>query len=192
MVKDFWPRGGKRLVSIENKLRRRPNTRATQIQDIGGCRIIVPDIKHVHEMHALYLTSRSHVFKLHRTDDYIEYPKKNTGYRSLHLVYKYNSPQKPPWSNMRVELQIRSVYQHAWATAVEAVSFFTGQDLKAGEGDKGWLRFFLLMANWIAFEEGCSVVPGIPMEPKDFFEELESRYHESEPVNDNGTLYGIN
>ncbi len=150
----------KRLVSIENKLLRRPETRATQIQDIGGCRVIAPSMREVLAIQQLYAEGRSLVFELQRVDNYIAVPKV-TGYRSLHVVYRYASEKHPEWENMRVELQIRSQLQHAWATAVEAVSFFLGQDLKAGEGSPDWLRFFLLSAHLIAEVEKCPGVPNI-------------------------------
>ncbi len=151
----------KRLVSIERKLLRRPQVRATQIQDIGGCRVVLPSMKEVHALHEIYQHRSSRVFFPLRLDDYIERPKRDTGYRSLHLVYRYDSPKKPVYRNMRVEIQIRSQLQHAWANAVETVAFFTGHDLKAGEGDPKWLRFFVLMSHYIAVEEECSGVPGI-------------------------------
>ena len=150
----------KRLVSIENKLLRRPHVRATQIQDLGGCRIILPTMAEMRKMHLAYEQGRSRVFHLHRTDDYITRPK-TSGYRSLHLVYRYDSRVSPQWRNMRVELQMRSRLQHAWATAVEAVAFFEGQDLKAGEGSEGWLRFFTLAAHHIAMVERCPGIMGV-------------------------------
>ena len=161
----------KRLVSLENKMLRQPNRRATQMQDIGGCRVILPDMAAVKRMVGLYHRSSSRVFELHRTDDYIEQPK-NTGYRSLHLVYRYDSPKQPLYRNMRMELQIRSRDQHAWATAVEAVGFFIGHDLKAYEGDEHWLRFFLIAAHWISLKEMCPGVPGVPERVPDFADEL--------------------
>ena len=167
----------KRLVSIENKLLRRPHTRTTQIQDLGGCRVILPTIADVRTLHDVYKSkNRGGVFTLHRTDDYITHPK-SSGYRSLHLVYRYESEKKPDWQNMRVELQMRSALQHEWATAVEAASFFLGQDLKAGElegeGSPQWLRFFVLMAHWAAFEEMSPFVPNVQMDkPEGFLEEL--------------------
>jgi len=46
---------------------------------------------------------------------------------------------------MRIEVQFRSQLQRAWATALETAAIFLQQDLKAGQGDKRWLRFFVLM-----------------------------------------------
>ena len=51
----------KRLVSMENKLLRRPETRATQIQDVGGCRAVVPSMRYVTTLVGKYRTGRSTV-----------------------------------------------------------------------------------------------------------------------------------
>lgn len=161
----------KRLVSIEHKLLRRQQVRATQIQDIGGCRVVLPSMREVQALYDIYQGRSSRVFFPQRLDDYIERPKRDTGYRSLHLVYRYDSPKKPVYRNMRVEIQIRSQLQHAWANAVETVAFFTGHDLKANEGDPRWLRFFCLMSHYIALEEGCGGVPEIN---ENYLDELRS------------------
>lgn len=167
----------KRLVSIEHKLLRRPHERATQMQDIGGCRAVVPSIQGVEALATIYRNRPSRVFRLHKSDDWIGGPK-HTGYRSLHLVYKYFSPSKPEWENMRLEVQIRSQEQHVWATAVEAVGLFTGQDFKAGEGDEKWLRFFQLMAHVGAVAEGAAPVRGVPDTHEAFYDELEFLWHD--------------
>ena len=86
---------------------------------------------------------------LRRERDYIANPKES-GYRSLHLIYKYNG-QKEAYKGQFVELQIRSKIQHAWATAVEVIGAFTGQALKASQGDKEWINFFRLTS--LAFTE---------------------------------------
>lgn len=160
----------KRLVSIERKLQRL-SYNATQIQDLGGCRVILPSITEVRELQSVYLHARSSVFELMRQYDYIDRPK-DSGYRSLHLVYRYDSPNMPGWRNMRVELQIRSVMQHTWATAVEAASFVTGDDLKSSEGDAMWLRFFVLMSNWMAVMEQSPPVPDVHVELGPLLEEV--------------------
>ena len=64
--------------------------------------------------------------------DYIAHPKSD-GYRGVHYVYKYRSGSTPKaeFNSLRIEVQLRSRLQHAWATAVETVSTFTGQALKS-------------------------------------------------------------
>jgi hypothetical protein len=44
--------------------------------------------------------------------------------------------------------------QHAWAMAVETASAVTNQALKSGEGQELWKRFFYLVAEIVASNEG--------------------------------------
>ncbi|MDH3695228.1 MAG: RelA/SpoT domain-containing protein, partial [Gammaproteobacteria bacterium] len=81
----------------------------------------------------LYQRSRScHEF-MHE-DDYIKTPKMS-GYRCLHLVYRFNSETRTDYNGLLVKIQLRTEIQHAWATAVETVGAFLGQALKASEGE---------------------------------------------------------
>jgi hypothetical protein len=69
------------------------------------------------------------------------------------------------YDGRQIEVQIRTWLQHSWATAVEAVGLFLGQDLKAGRGDPQWLRFFKLMAAEFAAAEGCALPADVPDRP---------------------------
>jgi ppGpp synthetase/RelA/SpoT-type nucleotidyltranferase len=70
--------------------------------------------------------------------DYIQNPKPD-GYRSIHLIFRYvGTAPNNAWDRLRVEMQLRSQHQHAWATALEAVDIFTKQALKANQGDVNW------------------------------------------------------
>ena len=53
-------------------------------------------------------------------------------------------------------------FQHQWATAVETVGTFTGDELKSGIGSADWLRFFPLMSSFIARLEEKEIVPDTP------------------------------
>ena len=108
--------------------------------------------------------------------DYIKNPKPD-GYRGVHLVYKYQSrhTEKQPLRGQRIEIQIRSKLQHAWATAVETSQAFTGQALKAKiktASSPEWLRFFALMGSAIAARERRPIVPGTPNDKTERSEEL--------------------
>jgi hypothetical protein len=61
-----------------------------------------------------------------------------------------------------VEIQIRTRLQHSWATAVEAVGLFRGEDFKGGHGDADWRRLFELMASEFASAEGCPELATAP------------------------------
>ncbi|NAZ37735.1 hypothetical protein [Rubellimicrobium sp. CFH 75288] len=142
----------KRMSSIRRKLFAKNRT-LYQIQDIAGVRAILPAMADVHRV-AGYFHDGETRHGIVRTDDYIQRPKRD-GYRSLHIVLKFNGERRlEKWSKSFVEVQLRTNLQHAWATAVEAVGLMRGENLKAGLGDPDWLRFFALMSGEIAHREG--------------------------------------
>jgi hypothetical protein len=150
----------KRFASIKLKLELQPNMKMSQMQDLGGCRAILKDIQELDEMVEIYkFQSRGLKHTLHKEQDYISNPKPS-GYRGVHLIYKYGSDKSTDFKDMRIEIQIRTLLQHAWATAVETVGTFIKMPLKSSLGDTGWLRFFALMGSAMAIAEGKPVVPG--------------------------------
>lgn len=150
----------KRLSSVALKLRRFGGLRLSQIQDIGGCRIVLKDVAAVRELVETYQKSDiKHA--LARTDDYLNRPQVS-GYRGVHLIYKYYSDKNNIYNDLKIEVQVRSQYQHAWATAVETVGTFLNQSLKSSIGEGDWLRFFSLMGSAIAFQENTAPVEGTP------------------------------
>lgn len=160
----------KRLSSIESKLRRFKTMKLSQIQDIGGCRAVVHSVSSVERLVERFTSSRT---KLRRDDidDYIASPKAS-GYRGVHLIYRYNSDRSPAWNGLQIEIQIRSPLQHAWATAVETVGTFTRQALKSSQGEEDWLRFFALMGTSLAHREKTAPVPGTPEIRADLVREI--------------------
>jgi ppGpp synthetase/RelA/SpoT-type nucleotidyltranferase len=162
----------KRLSSIRHKLDRFPNMRLSQMQDLGGCRAIFREVASVSEARDYYLEESSIKHKLASIDDYIDEPKAS-GYRGVHLVYRYISDKnKTAYNGLKIEMQLRSQFQHAWATAVETVGMFSGQALKSSLGDEQWKRFFSLMGSAIALRERSPLVPETPTVAKDLREEI--------------------
>ncbi|MDG2523173.1 RelA/SpoT domain-containing protein [Caulobacter segnis] len=165
----------KRLESIHAKLMRQSSMRLSQMQDVAGCRIVFKDIRNVRRLVDRYKRGSKKgklEHKLVGEKDYIRYPKAD-GYRSYHLVYEYTGSSKSAcWSGRKIEIQVRTQLQHAWATAVEAVGIFTRQALKSNQGDEEWRRFFALMATAIAAIEGCAPVPGVPTDRNKLNREL--------------------
>ena len=106
-----------------------------------------------------------------RHDNYIERPRPS-GYRGLHLVYSFNSDRPTPWQGLKTEIQFRSRLQHQWATAVETVGTFLGEDLKSSEGDPTWLRFFALMSTVIAERENAPAAPNTPADYRELVSEI--------------------
>ncbi|MEK7348973.1 MAG: RelA/SpoT domain-containing protein [Candidatus Eisenbacteria bacterium] len=160
----------KRLSSIESKLRRFDWLTLSEMQDMAGCRAIVNSVQRVRGLVRLYKGSRlQHV--LDDQDDYITNPKPS-GYRGYHLIYRYRSDRDPSYDGLKVEMQIRSRLQHAWATAVETVDTFQLGALKAGQGEKDWRRFFALMGGAIALREKAPPVPRTPTTQHELVVEL--------------------
>jgi ppGpp synthetase/RelA/SpoT-type nucleotidyltranferase len=86
------------------------------MQDIGGCRAVVGTLAEVAALRQQYMRSKSrHV--LLREDDYIVSPKPS-GYRSLHLIFRFRSLGYAQYNYLLFEVQLRTAFQHAWATAV--------------------------------------------------------------------------
>ena len=130
----------KRRATIEEKLQFMPNLRIAQMQDIGGCRAIVSSVEQVYSLVDLYKRSKIK-HELIKIDDYINAPR-TSGYRGVHLIYRYRSIQRPEFNGLKIEIQLRTRMQHAWAAAVETAGRFKEQALKSGMGDSDWLRFF--------------------------------------------------
>lgn len=150
----------KRLSSIEHKLRRFTTMNMSQMQDIGGCRGVVRDIASVKQIVSDFRGSQIK-HKLARVDDYIAKPQAS-GYRGVHLIYRYFSDHSETYNGLQIEIQVRSQLQHAWATAVETVGTFLRQALKSSQGHEEWLRFFALMGSALAYREKSPIVPGTP------------------------------
>jgi hypothetical protein len=163
----------KRMQAIRRKLKR-IGIKLNQIQDLGGCRAIVPSIKDVHELIECMRNCRH---DLRHEDSYIEKPKAS-GYRSHHMIFNYcGRGQRQIYDGKRIEIQIRTRLQHSWATAVEAVGLFLGEDLKGSKGSEDWLRLFLLMSAEFAQLEKCPEPPDVPSQSQRIAEiiELEKR-----------------
>lgn len=160
----------KRMESITAKLNRPLRHSLHEMQDIAGCRCVVPTVADVSAVVArMGMSRRRH--KLFRPYDYIQRPKPD-GYRSHHLVYEYHSDRNSYFNGMRIEVQVRSQLQHSWATAIETMGTFRGELLKAGEGNHRWLRFFQLVSSAFAILESCSAVPGTPCDPGELVAEI--------------------
>ena len=164
----------KRVPSIIKKLNRKYGSnkatmKLTQMQDIAGCRVIMPNVQLAKKLYQDYYIKGDLKHKKVNEKDYISNPKKD-GYRSIHLIYRYNSDKgKKIYNGLLVEVQIRSKLQHIWATAVETVGFFTGQAIKSNEGEEEWKVFFKLMSSAFAKIEGCPTISDTPDDEKKLY-----------------------
>lgn len=135
---------------IAQRLKRRPqilrklnrfSVRLTQLQDIGGCRIIVENNDVVNNLLDFIETKliRSKYFKINKKTDYREKGRDDSGYRAVHLIVERNG--------FSLEVQLRSRIQHYWAESIERTSVIYGYRLKEQEGDKIVLNYFKLISN---------------------------------------------
>jgi hypothetical protein len=142
----------KRMPSIIGKLKRFESMSLDRMQDIGGLRIILSNIAEVQSVTDILLNAKwKH--RLHHKKDYINSPA-DSGYRSMHLIYKYNNTQAASeYQDLQIEIQIRTKLQHIWATAVETIGAFINHSLKSSQGPKDWLYFLKLSSEIFALEE---------------------------------------
>lgn len=151
----------KRMSSIRKKLQR-IDANLVQIQDIGGCRAVVESQATLDALLTYFRTTTIHKLKLDRS--YVEKPRAS-GYRSHHLVLDFipENDDEEVYRNRHIEIQLRTRIQHSWATAVEAIGLHRNEDMKGGEGDGDWLRFFELISSEFAEHEGTASVPNAPL-----------------------------
>lgn len=137
----FIARRLKRLESIKIKLQRFPQMELDRMQDIGGTRAVFNNLDEVKEYIKNIRVIENSTFKIIKENDYISNPK-DDGYRSYHIVFECLSNKLKGY---RVELQIRDLKEHYWATAVEILSVISkSNNLKVGKGEEYYKRFFYL------------------------------------------------
>lgn len=151
----------KRRATIFDKLRRLPGMRLARMDDVAGCRLI---FKTTEDLYAFRKTLHAARFKHELKNepdkyDYIKRPK-GTGYRGVHDVYAYdvNSAHGAAYKGLLLELQYRTIYQHAWATAVEVIGLITESQPKFQKGDKRYEEAMSFASEIIAraYEDGSS------------------------------------
>ncbi len=148
----------KRLSSILNKLDRNPQSGLGTMQDIGGLRIVVPNMSSLNKALAFITTNIPDCFELTKAPmNYIEAPKEVSGYRSIHFVYRYHSLNNDV-DGMKIELQLRTKLQHSWAMAVETAELITGTALKSSQGDENWITFFKIVSSLFAIKEKTPIL----------------------------------
>jgi hypothetical protein len=152
----------KRMPAIRRKLCR-VKWKLHQLQDLGGCRCILPTINDVKRLVDTIKTKSR--YDLKSEDDYITNPKED-GYRSHHIILIYKGRKPSMHDGRRIELQVRTQLQHSWATAIESVGLIRGEELKNHKGSEDWLRLFKLMSAEFAEAEQCPIPPSTPEKPE--------------------------
>jgi ppGpp synthetase/RelA/SpoT-type nucleotidyltranferase len=154
----------KRRSTIVGKLRRYPGMQLSRMDDVAGCRLIFSKVADLHSFRKEFLNAHFRHERRNEVDkyDYIEHPK-STGYRGIHDVYSYdvNSVVGRPFKGLLVELQYRTLIQHAWATTVEVIGFITESQPKFQEGDKRYEQAMALASEILArvYEDATGPFP---------------------------------
>jgi ppGpp synthetase/RelA/SpoT-type nucleotidyltranferase len=143
----------KRKSTIFGKLDRFPKMELSRMDDVAGCRLIFQSVDKLYEFRDAFLEARFNHQRRNAVDryDYIKHPK-STGYRGIHDVYSYdvNSLQGRPLKGLLVEIQYRTLVQHAWATTVEVIGFITESQPKFEEGDTRYIEAMALASEILA------------------------------------------
>ncbi|HHH0928161.1 RelA/SpoT domain-containing protein [Yersinia ruckeri] len=155
----------KRLSTIIDKLER-PTLdgktsnaiRLTRMQDIGGCRAIVKNLEQLKLLQDLLSKSRS-IHKIVKISSYLT--PKPSGYGGVHLIYSCfdNSDDLNSWKKTKIEVQLRTELQHAWATSLEIIDTLEDIKLKtSNEGHEDWRRFFYITGCLVAHDEKACIL----------------------------------
>lgn len=94
----------------------------TYMQDIGGCRAILPELATLDGVRRRVERQRSEVVKV---DDYNEDPP-SSGYRAVHIVVRREGAL--------IEIQLRTEWQQRWAMLVEDLDSAYRLQLKDEQG----------------------------------------------------------
>lgn len=159
----------KRETSIIEKLsRQHSHYKLSELDDIGGCRLIVNNMDDLHKVVQRLVQDPVFGGTRAKTKDYIQNPSAS-GYRSFHYLTRITIPDNN--HTYRIEIQIRTYLQHYWATALETFSEISGLNLKDPEivdkqrrdarRDlvKRYLHCFANIAELFALKEGTNHIP---------------------------------
>ncbi|MGH7714336.1 MAG: hypothetical protein ACREOG_23865 [Gemmatimonadaceae bacterium] len=125
-------RPAKSTPSIVEKLQRE-SIRLSQMQDIAGCRFVVPDIAAQDGAIAVLKAAMPNADVVDRRQN------PSHGYRGVHVIATVNERS--------VEIQIRTEPQHLWAEISEKLADLLDPGLKYGRGPASVQTFLRTMSN---------------------------------------------
>lgn len=132
----------KRELQIVDKLARHPKMKLARMQDIGGCRAVLPGGQT--EVDQVVDRMKNAGWDIRGFTDYAREPTGH-GYRAVHVVVLRDE--------RLVEVQLRTPGQNEWAIAVERASIQLRMQLKFGVGEPVVLEYFAQAAEGIAMQE---------------------------------------
>ena len=141
----------KREMTILDKLGREPTMQLANMQDIGGCRAVLPGIDEVLRVQHRIMRGSPRPLRVY---DYIGSPR-DSGYRGVHLIVPYRGRQ--------IEIQLRTRVMHEWAIYVERLGGRLRADLKSGLGPQPVLDWLEAVSEAMALEESGQEVDSARM-----------------------------
>jgi ppGpp synthetase/RelA/SpoT-type nucleotidyltranferase len=126
----------KELPSILLKLHRMGSTRLTQVDDIGGCRVVLETGAALQSL--LEHSCQAWGEEVRSVLDRVAAPN-TTGYRAVHVIVRRDQ--------CFIEVQLRTPGQQVWADHVEELDDRFGTDLKHGEGPEVLKGYLLLLSD---------------------------------------------
>lgn len=173
----------KRAATIVDKLWQGRALDLATMHDIAGVRLVLSNEEELRRFRGKSHKSRAKHELVNDIDryDYIQNPK-DSGYRGIHDVYRYHagSVDGAKWNGLLIEIQYRTIVQHAWATAVELSDVLTANRTKFSQGTEDSARFFQICSELLArrFEDrtGC-IADATHAQLVDEWREIESRVH---------------
>ena len=116
----------KRIDSIIRKLQRlKGYIELKSMRDIAGCRCIMQSDSEVFKL--MKALKRTSLILAQEPNIYIGKNKKASGYQSIHMYVSL-----PEYPKQYVEIQIRSIIHHDWATFVETIDLLYNGKIKEG------------------------------------------------------------
>ena len=130
----------KRREQILWKLARFPDSKLSNMGDIGGCRAV---LGHRAQVDGVLQRIRKKWHVHGRIRDMRD-EAAPSGYRALHVIVVRDG--------RRIEIQLRTPHEHEWALAVERTGVRLGYGLKEGEGPADLLEYFRLASEGLYLE----------------------------------------
>ncbi len=127
----------KRIESILSKIKRQPTMSLGNMGDIAGCRILL----YSEDSLIKVITNLKSNFVVTGVNDYLA-ENKEDGYRGYHIYI-----ESPINKHKIIEIQVRTVKSHKWASMVEIIDILYNLKIKEGQEHPDFQKFHLLLSN---------------------------------------------
>ncbi len=127
----------KRIESILSKIKRQPTMSLGNMGDIAGCRILLYSEDSLKKV----ISNLKLNFNVTGFNDYLSI-NKDDGYRGYHIYI-----ESPINKHKTIEIQIRTVKSHKWASMVEIIDIVYNLKIKEGQEHPDFQKFHFLLSN---------------------------------------------